>query len=218
MNGTGPKDVLHVPLESEDLYIGRQVYQVRLDLCMGVAGEPKFVGENAIDHTPQGSELAVKIGDAFDVTVQPTLVSDVKVNSHRDRYAVSYLVRNAREAMASGGRLHVTVDAPEAASGAVGQVRLRLSDSGEGIPEADRAKIFDPFFSTKDKGTGLGLALVQQIVAEHGGRIDVESEVGRGTTVALTFPVAKRVEEAPSPMPSAPTDDETAAAMKKALA
>jgi hypothetical protein len=61
-----------------------------------VAGEPKFIGENTIDHTPQGSELAVKIGDAFDVTVQPTLVSDVKVNRRRDRYTVSYQVRNAR--------------------------------------------------------------------------------------------------------------------------
>ncbi len=60
------------------------------------AGDPKFVGENAIPHTPQGSELAVKIGDAFDVTVQPTLVASTAVNSHRTRYSMSYLVRNAR--------------------------------------------------------------------------------------------------------------------------
>ena len=62
----------------------------------GVDGKPKFVGENQIDHTPQGSELAVKIGDAFDVTVQPTLVSDIKVSRTRSRYSMSYLVRNAR--------------------------------------------------------------------------------------------------------------------------
>ena len=61
-----------------------------------VAGEPKFLGENNIDHTPQGSELAVKIGDAFDVTVQPTLVSNTKVGKRRDRYMMSYLIRNAR--------------------------------------------------------------------------------------------------------------------------
>jgi|SRR5579872_163008 len=61
-----------------------------------ITGEPKFIGENSIDHTPQGSELAVKIGDAFDVTVQPTLNADVKVNNRRDRYTVTYLVRNAR--------------------------------------------------------------------------------------------------------------------------
>ena len=61
-----------------------------------VDGKPKFVGENQIDHTPQGSELAVKIADAFDVTVQPTLVSDIKVSRTRSRYSMSYLVRNAR--------------------------------------------------------------------------------------------------------------------------
>jgi hypothetical protein len=60
------------------------------------SGAPKFVGENSIDHTPQGSELAVKIGDAFDVTVQATLVSDTKVNPRRDRYVMTYLFRNAR--------------------------------------------------------------------------------------------------------------------------
>lgn len=61
-----------------------------------VDGKPKFIGENQIGHTPQGSELAIKIGDAFDVTVQPTLVSDTKVSKTRSRYSMSYLVRNAK--------------------------------------------------------------------------------------------------------------------------
>jgi hypothetical protein len=61
-----------------------------------VDGKPKFIGENQIGHTPQGSELAIKIGDAFDVTVQPTLVADTKVSKTRSRYSMSYLVRNAR--------------------------------------------------------------------------------------------------------------------------
>ena len=59
-------------------------------------GEPKFIGENAIDHTPQGSELAIKIGDAFDVTVQPTLVSATAISKTRTRYSMSYLIRNAK--------------------------------------------------------------------------------------------------------------------------
>ena len=61
-------------------------------------GAPKFVGENPIGHTPQGSELAVKIGEAFDVTVQPTLVSNEAAGKHRTRYAMSYRLRNARPA------------------------------------------------------------------------------------------------------------------------
>jgi len=60
------------------------------------AGDPKFIGENAIDHTPAGSELSVKTGDAFDVTSQATLVSDEKVSKTRSRYAMKYLIRNAR--------------------------------------------------------------------------------------------------------------------------
>jgi hypothetical protein len=62
------------------------------------AGAPKFVGENPIGHTPRGSELAVKIGEAFDVTVQPTLVSSDVISRRRTRYAMSYRLRNARPA------------------------------------------------------------------------------------------------------------------------
>jgi len=60
------------------------------------AGEPKFVGENAIEHTPQGSDISVKIGEAFDVTVQPTVVAQEKAGKWRSRYKMSYLIRNAR--------------------------------------------------------------------------------------------------------------------------
>jgi hypothetical protein len=60
------------------------------------AGDPKFVGENSIDHTPAGSELSIKTGDAFDVTSQATLISQEKVSKTRSRYAMKYLIRNAR--------------------------------------------------------------------------------------------------------------------------
>jgi hypothetical protein len=60
------------------------------------AGEPKFVGENRIDHTPQGSDISVKIGEAFDVTVQPTVVAHDAAGLFRSRYKMSYLLRNAK--------------------------------------------------------------------------------------------------------------------------
>jgi hypothetical protein len=65
------------------------------------AGEPKFVGENRIDHTPSGMDVSVKIGDAFDVTVQPTVVSSEKSSRSRTRYEMAYVVRNARSVPAT---------------------------------------------------------------------------------------------------------------------
>jgi signal transduction histidine kinase len=98
------------------------------------------------------------------------------------RQALLNLIRNAREAMPSGGRITVT-SGIEAADAVV-----RVRDTGPGIPDAARARIFEPFFSTKEGGTGLGLALTQQIVAQHGGRIEIESVSGQGTTFVVRLP------------------------------
>lgn len=69
-----------------------------------------------------------------------------------------------------------------------GWVEISVSDTGRGIPPDNLSRIFDLYFTTRPEGTGLGLSLVHRIVAEHGGRIHVESEVGRGTTVTVTLP------------------------------
>ena len=95
------------------------------------------------------------------------------------------LVRNSREAMAGGGVLTV---AARRADGAEGAVELRVSDTGGGIPPEAVARVFDPFYSTKERGTGLGLAFVQQVVQEHGGTVRCDSQPGRGTTFTLRFP------------------------------
>jgi signal transduction histidine kinase len=88
--------------------------------------------------------------------------------------------------MPGGGRLRLEVGKAED-----GQVRLALADSGPGISPENLVNIFEPFFSTKVKGTGLGLALVQQIVGEHGGRIEVDCPPGGGTRFTILLPVAK---------------------------
>ncbi|MEJ2364141.1 MAG: ATP-binding protein [Deltaproteobacteria bacterium] len=96
--------------------------------------------------------------------------------------ALSNIVINALEAMPEGG--HLTVTAEELAGGVV----LQFTDTGAGMDEAAQDKIFNPFFTTKDTGTGLGLALTHKIIQEHGGHIEVESVTGKGTTFTLTFP------------------------------
>ena len=96
--------------------------------------------------------------------------------------AVSNILENGLEAMPERGNL--TVTAKEFA----GRVVLQFTDTGVGMDEVTKDKIFNPFFTTKDTGTGLGLAMTHKIVQEHGGDIEVESVVGKGTTFTLTLP------------------------------
>jgi signal transduction histidine kinase len=117
---------------------------------------------------------------------------EVAADESQIRQALLNLVRNAKEAMPEGGRIQVEVGVVDS-----GWVRLAVGDSGSGISPENLGKIFDPFFSTKDKGTGLGLALVQQIVTDHGGRIEVELPPTGGTTFAILLPPAARAALAP---------------------
>jgi PAS domain S-box-containing protein len=105
------------------------------------------------------------------------------------------LCLNARDAMPAGGTLRVrteTVAAPPSRGfGAAARwVRLSVHDEGEGMSDHVKARIFDPFFSTKERGTGLGLAVVQQIVESYGGRIEVNSQPGRGARFDVWIPEA----------------------------
>ena len=102
------------------------------------------------------------------------------------RQALLNLVRNAGEAMPSGGTLRITLTVEDDRRG----YRLEIADSGAGIDPSNLPHVFEPFFSTKQGGTGLGLALTQQIVVEHGGRIEVQSAPGRGTTFTVHVPSA----------------------------
>jgi len=126
----------------------------------------------------------------------PSAPVEVAADENQVRQALLNLIRNAREAMADGGRLRIAVGG----SGPDGAAVISVTDSGPGIAPENLPKIFDPFFSTKTKGTGLGLALVQQIAVEHGGRAEVESDPvgGKGTTFRLILPGTV------SPLPSLP--------------
>ena len=76
-------------------------------------------------------------------------------------------------------------------SGADG-VWVSLTDTGSGIPQEQLNRIFEPFYTTKKKGSGLGLMIVQRIVREHGGLIKLESQVGKGTIFRIWFPLRER--------------------------
>jgi signal transduction histidine kinase len=109
----------------------------------------------------------------------------LRINVQRNllRVALLHLLRNAIEATSEGGKITI------ATSRTNDYVTITISDAGTGIPEEYIDKIFDPFFSTKTGRFGMGLPLVKEIIQEHLGEIKVESEVGKGTTFRLIFPI-----------------------------
>jgi PAS domain S-box-containing protein len=96
------------------------------------------------------------------------------------------LVKNAMHAMTRGGTL--TLQTGESGDG----VWMSVSDTGGGIPQEQINRIFEPFYTTKKKGSGLGLMIVQRIVRAHGGKMELESNVGRGTTFKIWLPLHER--------------------------
>jgi signal transduction histidine kinase len=107
----------------------------------------------------------------------------VKVDRDRLNQVFSNLILNAIEAMPRGGDITITTE-PDGE-----KVRIQVSDNGFGIPQEDIRKVFNPYFSTKEHGFGLGLTLIQDIIHNHKGRIAVQSEKGKGTDFTILLPV-----------------------------
>lgn len=127
----------------------------------------------------ENRRIAVKTKLARQLTATPvdaTQLQQVLVN----------LVKNAAQAMTTGGTL--TLQTGENADA----VWVSVADTGGGIPQEQINRIFEPFYTTKKKGTGLGLMIVQRIVRAHGGKIELESHVGRGTTFRILLPLHER--------------------------
>lgn len=123
-------------------------------------------------------------GGVTDITTELVLDDcDVFLDEGLMKQAICNIIQNAVEAMPSGGMLLIRVNAGR-------DITIVVEDTGIGIPRESFKKIFLPFFTTKDKGTGLGLALAHKIILSHGGRIEIESEEGKGTRFTITLPSA----------------------------
>jgi two-component system cell cycle sensor histidine kinase/response regulator CckA len=120
------------------------------------------------------------------------------------------LVTNSVDAMATGGHITLStklvkaIDLPEMTTelDSESYVCLTVSDTGKGIDSTTREHVFEPFFTTKERGrgTGLGLPVVYGLMQAHHGHVDVQSEIGKGTSISLYFPVPKEDEETPTPV------------------
>jgi two-component system nitrogen regulation sensor histidine kinase GlnL len=140
------------------------------------------------------SRRRVQIVRRYDPSLPPILADEDRILQ-----VFHNLVRNAIEAMADGGRLTLVTRPSmnplftkvDLGHGQRSMAEIQVIDEGQGIPEATRARLFTPFFTTKDKGLGLGLALCHRIIEEHHGGIHITSEPSRGTAVSCFLPIAR---------------------------
>jgi len=123
--------------------------------------------------------------DASHVTASlslPEAPVDVMLDAAQFRQALVNLLRNAREAMPEGGTIEIL------ARDLGDHVEIDVADEGEGVPEEAREHLFDLFYTTRERGTGLGLPLTRQIIDAHGGRIQCLPREPRGTIFRITLP------------------------------
>jgi two-component system, sporulation sensor kinase E len=124
-----------------------------------------------------------------DILVEMELANDLPrclVDRAQLKQAFYNLIKNALQAMQAGGILRIRTEANES------DVVISFIDTGHGISAEQIGRVFEPYYTTKPNGSGLGLMIVQRIVREHGGTIDVESDTARGTTVRLKLPIYEK--------------------------
>jgi len=134
-----------------------------------------------VDHKARDQGIALEIDTEKDL---PRLVADAELL----KTCFLNLMINAVDAMPGGGLLSVSVRSEPAAGGRA-QLAVTVRDTGRGMSEEAVQTAFEPYFSTKEAGLGLGLALTRKIVEDHGGTITLASAMGQGTTARITLPV-----------------------------
>ncbi|MBI5524309.1 MAG: PAS domain S-box protein [Desulfarculus sp.] len=141
------------------------------------------------------------------VEVQARLAPDlpvVEADPGQLHQVLMNLCINARDAMPQGGRLVLETCLTDLGQGASQAVAISVADNGQGMDESTRLQALEPFFTTKEQGTGLGLPMAQGIIQKHGGTLEIVSQPGQGTTVRVFLPPGRAGLTLPSPLE--PTD------------
>ncbi len=132
--------------------------------------------------------LAAEIADR-DIIVEKELRKDlppIEVDRNQIKQAFYNVIKNSFQAMKTAGILHIATDLVN------DQIAVTFTDTGGGIPSDAMGQIFQPYFTTKKSGSGLGLLVVRRIVREHGGEIDIVSDEGKGLTLTIRLPLAEK--------------------------
>jgi two-component system CheB/CheR fusion protein len=152
-----------------------QMYVKRLDVVkQEVKVKPLIMG--IVDKTkiPRNIQTSVQLEESLTVEADPLLLRRVLVN----------LVTNAVQAMPNGGKLNISTQVNDK-----NQMQIDVGDTGVGIPEEVKPKLFVPLFTTKSRGQGFGLAVCKRVIEAHGGTIDFKSQEGKGTTFTVRLPL-----------------------------
>ena len=120
----------------------------------------------------------IKIKKSFDQDPQAIVADETQL-----KQVFLNIILNAAQAMEGNGKLTISTIFDKK------QIKIKIADTGPGIPPEVMGKLFSPFFTTKEKGTGLGLAISYGIIERHQGKIDVETDLGKGSTFVITLPV-----------------------------
>ncbi|HNO09409.1 MAG TPA: HAMP domain-containing sensor histidine kinase, partial [bacterium] len=161
-------------------------------LMMGMSQEVLIYGDGSVKASP----TPVRISEIFDmvmplldttgkqITMQTSIPDGLEFPLDKDKVCrVFYnILTNACDAMGNMGQIKISAAVEK------NELVIRISDTGPGIPEDVLPQIFKPFVTTKKHGTGLGLPIVKSIVEAHGGKVQIETRIGSGTTFIFTFP------------------------------
>jgi len=149
--------------------------------------KPRLISCRVADIMDRNLELIRPELEKHDIRLVTSFEDSVEINADPGLLYRAFLnvLVNAVQAMPEGGRLSVATAIADGGE----SVRVSVADSGAGIPEDILRKVWNPFFTTKDKGSGLGLPIVRNIIEAHRGRIEVDSTQGKGTRVLMTLPV-----------------------------
>jgi two-component system sensor histidine kinase HydH len=126
-------------------------------------------------------------GIAIETALAPQ-IGEIPLDADRMSQVLLNLCLNAIAAMEAGGTLRVSLGWRDGRT-----VRIEIADTGSGIRAEDLPRVFDPYFTTKPSGTGLGLPIVQKVVEAHGGEVTLASEPGKGTTVTVLLPASNGI-------------------------
>ena len=192
--------VLDRPEKSDKLLVNAEKATVRATelatqlLTFAKGGTPVKKTVSIRKIVNESLSLALRGTNVKGVVEIPDCLHDIEADEGQVSQVFNNIVINAVQAMPGGGKLTIIgmnltlVEANSLMLPAGGYVKLSFSDEGCGMPEDVRKKIFDPYYTTKSRGMGLGLASVHSIINRHGGHIEVRSKTGKGTTFTLFLP------------------------------